>query len=86
MLCSCVAVAVGALAGWHIILISRGETSVEVYINRNTKKKMKKEGKVSFKCLLLVVLNTGPRVYIQTWQTGKSLDRGRTRTRELWLE
>ena len=54
MLCSCVAVAVGALAGWHIILISRGETSVEVYINRNTKKKMKKEGKVSFKCLLLV--------------------------------
>ncbi len=60
MLCSCVAVAVGALAGWHIILISRGETSVEVYINRNTKKKMKKEGKVSFKCLLLVVLNTGP--------------------------
>ena len=47
MLCSCVAVAVGALAGWHIMLISRGETSVEVYINRNMTKKMKKEGKVS---------------------------------------
>lgn len=48
MLCSCVAVAVGALAGWHVMLISRGETSVEVYINRNTRKKLKKQGKVGF--------------------------------------
>jgi hypothetical protein len=43
-----VAVAVGALAGWHVMLISRGETSVEVYINRNTRKKLKKQGKVGF--------------------------------------
>ncbi|XP_028391059.1 palmitoyltransferase ZDHHC16B-like [Dendronephthya gigantea] len=48
MLCSCVAVAVGALAGWHMILITRGETSVEVYINRAKRKKMKKEGKTFF--------------------------------------
>ena len=46
ILCSCVAVAVGALACWHVMLISRGETSVEVYVNRNMSKKMKKEGKV----------------------------------------
>ena len=51
MLCSCVAVAVGALAGWHVILITRGETSVEVYINRAKRKKLNKEGKVS--CILL---------------------------------
>lgn len=60
MLCSCVAVAVGALAGWHVMLISRGETSVEVYINRNMTKKMKKEGKVSSKkeTVILIVACT----------------------------
>ena len=47
MLCSGVAVAVGCLACWHVILISRGETSVEVYVNKKTKKKMKKDGNVS---------------------------------------
>jgi hypothetical protein len=50
MLCSGVAVAVGCLACWHVMLISRGETSVEVYINKKTKAKMRKEGNVGFEC------------------------------------
>lgn len=46
MLCSCVALAVGALAGWHFWLICNGETSIEVYINKKNRKKAKQEGKV----------------------------------------
>ena len=47
MLCSCVSVAVGGLALWHGILISRGETSIETYINKSRRQQMKKEGRVS---------------------------------------
>lgn len=45
MLCSCVSLAVGGLALWHVILISKGETSIETYINKSQRQKMKKEGR-----------------------------------------
>ncbi len=39
-------VGVGALMAWHIRLISRGETSIEQHINKETGKKFFREGKI----------------------------------------
>lgn len=44
--CSSVAVALGGLTLWHIILISRGETSVERHINRKETRRLREKGKV----------------------------------------
>ena len=44
LLCSAVVIALGALNCWHIILISRGETSIEVHINTSERKKAAKRG------------------------------------------
>lgn len=43
---SSVAVALGGLTLWHIILISRGETSVERHINRKETRRLQEKGKV----------------------------------------
>ncbi len=47
LLCSAVSLALGALTLWHARLISRGETSIEVHINKKEKKRMDKQGMVS---------------------------------------
>ena len=44
MLCSGVAIALGLLTLWHARLICRGETSIEVHINRKERKRLKKKG------------------------------------------
>uniref|UniRef100_A0A2H6MZH4 Palmitoyltransferase n=1 Tax=Micrurus carvalhoi TaxID=3147026 RepID=A0A2H6MZH4_9SAUR len=46
VLCSSVAVALGALTLWHSALITRGETSIERHINRKEKKRLQKKGKI----------------------------------------
>ncbi|XP_015271406.1 PREDICTED: probable palmitoyltransferase ZDHHC16 isoform X1 [Gekko japonicus] len=46
VLCSSVALALGALMIWHTVLITRGETSIERHINRKEKKRLQKKGKV----------------------------------------
>ncbi|XP_035520717.1 palmitoyltransferase ZDHHC16B isoform X1 [Morone saxatilis] len=46
VLTSSVAVALGGLTLWHVILISRGETSVERHINRKETKRLRENGKV----------------------------------------
>ncbi|KAE8284509.1 Palmitoyltransferase ZDHHC16B [Larimichthys crocea] len=45
VLTSSVAVALGGLTLWHIILISRGETSVERHINRKETRRLREKGK-----------------------------------------
>ncbi|XP_042314741.1 palmitoyltransferase ZDHHC16 isoform X2 [Sceloporus undulatus] len=45
VLCSSVALALGALMLWHSVLITRGETSIERHINRKERKRLQK-GKV----------------------------------------
>eukprot|EP00112_Aurelia_sp_Birch-Aquarium-sp1_P008940 Seg20.2 transcript_id=Seg20.2/GoldUCD/mRNA.D3Y31 product="Palmitoyltransferase ZDHHC16A" protein_id=Seg20.2/GoldUCD/D3Y31 len=44
LLCSAVTCALGMLNIWHIMLVSRGETSVEVHINRKERQKAAKRG------------------------------------------
>lgn len=46
LLCSAVSVAVGLLTAWHARLIQRGETSIEVHINRREAARFKKKGMV----------------------------------------
>lgn len=46
VLTSSVAVALGGLTLWHVVLISRGETSVERHINRKETKRLREMGKV----------------------------------------
>ncbi|KAK9400952.1 putative palmitoyltransferase ZDHHC16 [Crotalus adamanteus] len=46
VLCSSVALALGALMLWHSALITRGETSIERHINRKEKKRLQKKGKI----------------------------------------
>uniref|UniRef100_A0A8D2Q5L7 Zinc finger DHHC-type containing 16 n=1 Tax=Varanus komodoensis TaxID=61221 RepID=A0A8D2Q5L7_VARKO len=46
VLCSSVALALGALMLWHSVLITRGETSIERHINRKERKRLQKKGKV----------------------------------------
>nr|XP_033797415.1 palmitoyltransferase ZDHHC16 isoform X1 [Geotrypetes seraphini] len=46
LLCSSVAVALGALTLWHAVLITRGETSVERHINKKERRRLQKKGKV----------------------------------------
>ncbi|XP_069467679.1 palmitoyltransferase ZDHHC16 isoform X2 [Ambystoma mexicanum] len=46
VLCSSVAFALGALTLWHVILISRGETSIERHINNKEKKRLQQKGEV----------------------------------------
>ncbi|XP_066474974.1 palmitoyltransferase ZDHHC16 isoform X3 [Tiliqua scincoides] len=46
VLCSSVALALGALMLWHAALITRGETSIERHINRKEKKRLRLKGKV----------------------------------------
>lgn len=46
VLCSSVAFALGALTLWHVILISRGETSIERHINKKEKQRFKQKGEV----------------------------------------
>ncbi|XP_067393304.1 palmitoyltransferase ZDHHC16 isoform X1 [Emydura macquarii macquarii] len=45
VLCSSVALALGALTLWHAALISRGETSIERHINRTERQRLQKKGK-----------------------------------------
>ena len=45
--CFGVSIALAVLGGWHVILITKGETSIEVYTNRSEAYSMKKQGKVS---------------------------------------
>ncbi|XP_039409900.1 palmitoyltransferase ZDHHC16 isoform X1 [Corvus cornix cornix] len=47
VLCSSVALALGALTLWHAALITRGETSIERHINRKERQRLQKKGKVS---------------------------------------
>ncbi|XP_010138180.1 PREDICTED: probable palmitoyltransferase ZDHHC16 [Buceros rhinoceros silvestris] len=46
VLCSSVALALGALTLWHAALITRGETSIERHINKKEKQRLQKKGKV----------------------------------------
>jgi len=46
MLCSAVSIALALLSGWHILLILKGETSIELHINRRNKVDYRKIGKV----------------------------------------
>lgn len=46
-------VALGALNTWHILLISRGETSIEVHINRKERSKAAKLGLVRYVKMLM---------------------------------
>ncbi|CAF92820.1 unnamed protein product, partial [Tetraodon nigroviridis] len=46
VLTSSVAVALGGLTLWHVLLISRAETSVERHINRKESKRLREKGKV----------------------------------------
>ncbi|KXJ23491.1 palmitoyltransferase ZDHHC16 [Exaiptasia diaphana] len=46
MLCSAVAIALGLLSGWHILLILKGETSIELHINKKNRIEYRKLGKV----------------------------------------
>ncbi|XP_075072023.1 palmitoyltransferase ZDHHC16 isoform X2 [Mixophyes fleayi] len=46
VLCSSVAVALGALTLWHTMLITRGETSIERHINKKERKRLLDKGKV----------------------------------------
>ncbi|XP_068610308.1 palmitoyltransferase ZDHHC16B [Brachionichthys hirsutus] len=46
VLTSSVAVALGGLTLWHLLLVSRGETSVERHINRKEAKRLREKGKV----------------------------------------
>ncbi|XP_056153337.1 palmitoyltransferase ZDHHC16B [Lampris incognitus] len=45
VLTSSVAVALGGLTLWHVVLITRGETSVERHINRKETKRLKEKGR-----------------------------------------
>ena len=47
LLCSAVSVALGLLTLWHARLVQRGETSIEVHINRRERSRFKKKGLVS---------------------------------------
>lgn len=44
LLCAAVAVALGLLNTWHMVLVSRGETSIEVHINSSEREKAAKRG------------------------------------------
>lgn len=46
VLCSSVALALGALTVWHAALITRGETSIERHINKKERQRLQKKGKV----------------------------------------
>lgn len=46
VLCSSVAVALGALTLWHAMLITRGETSIERHINKKERKRLQEKGKI----------------------------------------
>ncbi|XP_069610136.1 palmitoyltransferase ZDHHC16 isoform X1 [Ranitomeya imitator] len=46
VLCSSVAVALGALTLWHAMLITRGETSIERHINKKERKRLLDKGKI----------------------------------------
>ncbi|CAM4704151.1 unnamed protein product [Lepidochelys kempii] len=46
VLCSSVALALGALTLWHAALISRGETSIERHINKKERQRLQKKGRV----------------------------------------
>ncbi|XP_040291893.1 palmitoyltransferase ZDHHC16 isoform X1 [Bufo bufo] len=46
VLCSSVAVALGALTLWHAMLITRGETSIERHINKKERKRLQGKGKI----------------------------------------
>ncbi|XP_053548549.1 palmitoyltransferase ZDHHC16 isoform X1 [Bombina bombina] len=46
VLCSSVALALGALTLWHVMLITRGETSIERHINKKERKRLQATGKV----------------------------------------
>ncbi|XP_075010933.1 palmitoyltransferase ZDHHC16 isoform X5 [Calonectris borealis] len=50
VLCSSVALALGALTLWHAALITRGETSIERHINKKERQRLQKKGKVSAAC------------------------------------
>ncbi|XP_065528125.1 palmitoyltransferase ZDHHC16 isoform X5 [Lathamus discolor] len=50
VLCSSVALALGALTLWHAALITRGETSIERHINKKERQRLQKKGKVSTAC------------------------------------
>ncbi|XP_064320022.1 palmitoyltransferase ZDHHC16 isoform X4 [Phalacrocorax carbo] len=45
VLCSSVALALGALTLWHAALITRGETSIERHINKKERQRLQKKGK-----------------------------------------
>ncbi|XP_005994914.1 palmitoyltransferase ZDHHC16 isoform X1 [Latimeria chalumnae] len=46
VLCSSVTLALGALALWHGLLITRGETSIERHINKKEKQRLQKKGRI----------------------------------------
>ncbi|XP_018414514.1 PREDICTED: probable palmitoyltransferase ZDHHC16 [Nanorana parkeri] len=48
VLCSSVALALGALTLWHAMLITRGETSIERHINKKERKRLLTIGKVFY--------------------------------------
>ncbi|KAG8435427.1 hypothetical protein GDO86_013386 [Hymenochirus boettgeri] len=48
VLCSSVALALGALTLWHAMLITRGETSIERHINKKERKRLQSAGKVFY--------------------------------------
>ena len=54
VLCSSVTLALGVLTVWHSRLISKGETSIEIHINRTQRIKLKKKGLVSTMVFLTV--------------------------------
>jgi palmitoyltransferase len=47
MLCSAVTLALGFLTAWHVLLIVKGETSIELHINKSNRIAFKKRGLVS---------------------------------------
>ncbi|XP_074855438.1 palmitoyltransferase ZDHHC16 isoform X4 [Carettochelys insculpta] len=46
VLCSSVALALGALTLWHAVLITRGETSIERHINKKERRRLQQQGRV----------------------------------------
>ncbi|XP_074641614.1 palmitoyltransferase ZDHHC16-like isoform X2 [Tubulanus polymorphus] len=77
MLCSGVTVALGLLVLWHARLISRGETSIEVHINKSDAGRMKKIG--------LVHRNPYNFGFIKNWKMFLGLSNGRSFWRHILL-
>ncbi|XP_033113400.1 palmitoyltransferase ZDHHC16-like [Anneissia japonica] len=72
-----VTIALGALTLWHILLISRGETSIERYINNDERSRLKKVG--------VIYKNPYSFGFVENWRIFLGLSGGRTFWRHVLL-